>query len=136
MGGADHHAAVKAVGTGHVGDRGSGGDMEQVDVSAGGGHTRADGVLQHIAGAAGILAHHDLSSVGAAEVPAQEAADLIGVVSSQALAGLTTEPVRAKILSHMYSHSLSILNVSNYTGEKTGWKDAVQVRGIIWSLSL
>ena len=110
--------------------------MEQVDVSAGGGHTRADGVLQHIAGAAGILAHHDLSSVGAAEVPAQEAADLIGVVSSQALAGLTTEPVRAKILSHMYSHSLSILNVSNYTGEKTGWKDAVQVRGIIWSLSL
>ena len=61
---------------------------------------------------------------------------LIGVVSSQALAGLTTEPVRAKILSHMYSHSLSILNVSNYTGEKTGWKDAVQVRGIIWSLSL
>ena len=110
--------------------------MEQVDVSAGGGHTRADGVLQHIAGAAGILAHHDLSSVGAAEVPAQEAADLIGVVSSQALAGLTTEPVRAKILSPMYSHSLSILNVSNYTGEKTGWKDAVQVRGIIWSLSL
>ena len=67
--------------------------------------------------------------MGAAEVPAQEAADLIGVVSSQALAGLTTEPVRAKILSHMYSHSLSILNVANYTGEKTGWKGRFRCGG-------
>ena len=92
MGGADHHTAVKAVGAGHVGDRGGGGDVEQVDVRAGGGHACADGVLQHVAGTAGVLAHDDLGPVGATEVPAQEAADLIGVVGGEALAALPRNP--------------------------------------------
>ena len=54
--GADHHAAVKALGAGHIGHAGRGGDVQQVSVRAGGGKPCAQRILQHIAGGAGILA--------------------------------------------------------------------------------
>ena len=74
--------------------------MEQIYICSGGCHTCADGVLQHIAGAAGVLTHYDLRPVGAAVVPAQEAADLVCVFSGESFAGLAAESVRTKIFAH------------------------------------
>ena len=101
VGGGDHHAAVKAVRPGDVGHGGGGGDVEQVHVRPGGRHARADGVLQHIAGAAGVLAYHDPGPACPAVVPAQEAAHLIGVPGGQIHIGLPPEAVGAEVFSHL-----------------------------------
>ena len=74
--------------------------MQQVNICPGGGHTSADGILQHIAGTAGVLAHHDGGTMAPTIVVAQETANLIGVVGSEAYAGLTAETVGSKISSH------------------------------------
>src|SRR5699024_8179111 len=91
--GTDHHTTVVVIGAGHIGHRGGGGDMEQVNVCSRGGHTGADGVLQHIAGAAGVLTHYDGGTVLPAIVEAQETANLIGVIGGESHTGLTTEAV-------------------------------------------
>ena len=57
--GGDHDAAVEPFRPGDIGHAGSGGHVEQVSVGARGGHAGGQGVLQHIAGTAGILADDD-----------------------------------------------------------------------------
>ena len=93
MAGGNHDAAVKVVHPGDVGHGGRGGDVEHVGVRAGGHQAGYQGVLEHVAGAAGVLADDDAGGAlfgGAALlcgpgpffciVPAEETADFIGVV--------------------------------------------------------
>ncbi len=100
VGGGDHHAAVEAVHPRHIGHGGGGGHVEQIHIRPGGGHARADGVLQHIAGAAGVLAHHDGGLFTPTVVPAQKPPDAVGVVGGQALVGRAPEAVGAEIFAH------------------------------------
>ena len=106
MAGGDHDTAVKLVHTGHVGHTGGGGDVQHVGVGTAGGDTSHDGVLQHIAAAAGVLTDDDAGTVvlvgatgeGRAEIPAQETAHLVGLHRGQVAVGLATETVGAEIL--------------------------------------
>ena len=107
VGGGDHDAAVEILGPGHIGHGGGGGDVEQVGVRAGGHQTAHQGVLEHVAGAAGVLADDDpggtllaLPAAELGEVPAQEAAHLKSVVRGQIHIGFPTEAVSTEIFSH------------------------------------
>ena len=87
VGGGDHDAAVEILGPGHISHGGGGGHVEQVGIRAGGHQTAHQGVLEHVAGAAGVLADDDPGrTVGTAAalqlgvVPAQEAPHLPGMV--------------------------------------------------------
>ena len=101
--GGDHDAAVKVVHAGDVGHRGRGGDVHDVGVRAGGHQARAQRVLEHVGGPAGVLAddHLALLALARAVVPAQEAADLDRVLKRQRLVGFAAEAVRAEIFSHI-----------------------------------
>ena len=99
--GGDHDAAVEPLRPGDIGHAGRGGHVEQVSVGARGSHAGGQGVLQHIAGTAGILADDDPTLLALLpEVPTQEAAHPIGVLRHQVHIGLTAESIRTKIFSH------------------------------------
>ena len=81
--------------------------MQQVGVCAGGSQTCDQTVLEHIRAAAGILANDDAGGLVVAiaraqciVVPAQEAANLVSVVSGQINACFPTETIGSKIFSH------------------------------------
>ena len=101
--GGDHDAAVEVVHAGDVGHGRRGGDVHDVGVRAGGHQARAQRVLKHVGGPAGVLAddHGGLLALARAVVPAQEAADLDGVLEVQRLVGLAAEAVGAEILAHI-----------------------------------
>ena len=116
MAGGDHNAAVKIIHAGNVGHAGGGGDVEQVGICAGSGQARHQAVLEHIAGAAGVLANDDAGRLVVAAalpqciiIPAQKTAHLVGVVGGQVHTGLTTEAIGSKIFSH---YILPILRVN------------------------
>ena len=107
MAGGDHNAAVKIIHTDNVGHAGGGGDVQQVGICAGSGQARHQAVLEHIAGAAGILANDDAGRLAVAAalpqciiIPAQKTAHLVGVVGGQVHTGLATEAIGSKIFSH------------------------------------
>ena len=81
--------------------------MEQVGICAGSGQACHQAVLEHIAGAAGILANDDAGRLVVAAalpqciiIPAQKTAYLVGVVGGQIHTGLATEAIGSKIFSH------------------------------------
>ena len=81
--------------------------MEQVGIRAGGHETADQGVLKHVAGAPGVLANDDpgraflpLPAAELGEVPAQEAADLEGVVGGEGQIGFPAEAVGSEIFAH------------------------------------
>ena len=107
--GGDHDAAVEFIHSGHVGDRGGGGHVEQVGVRAGCHHAAHQGILEHVAGSSGILADDDAGRLllavhpsQLAVVPAQEAADLIGVIGGQSHICFPAEAVCSKIFTHTF----------------------------------
>ena len=110
MGGGDHDAAVKAIGSGHIGNRRGGGDVKQAGFRTGCGNAAGQGVLKHITGPPGVFADDDpgrtfltvlLSEVSV--VPAQEAAYLKSMIHRQGHIGFTTETVRSEIFTHYRS---------------------------------
>ena len=107
MAGGDHDAAVEIVHTGNICHGGRGGDMQHVRIRAGGHNTGNQRILKHIAGAAGILADHDAglglvpcAALLLAKIPAQKAADLIGVIRRQIHIRFTAEAIGSEILAH------------------------------------
>ena len=81
--------------------------MQQVSVCAGSGQTCDQTILEHIRATAGVLADNDtgglIVAIALAEhivIPAQKAANLVGVVGSQINTSFTTEAIGSKILSH------------------------------------
>lgn len=54
--GRNHDAAIKIIRPGDVGNRRSGGDVQQIDICAGSGQTCNQTVLEHIGATAGVLA--------------------------------------------------------------------------------
>ena len=81
--------------------------MEQVSICTGSGQTCDQAVLEHIRAAAGVLADDDTGRLVVAVtltqsvvIPAEEAANLVGVVGSQINTSFTTEAIGSKILSH------------------------------------
>ena len=110
--GGDHHAAVEILRTGDVTDAGSGGNVEQICVRAGGGDTRRQSVFKHIGGTPGVLADHDAGGVLRvlpAVIPAQKTAHLEGVLRRQINAGLAPETVCTKIFTHQNNKLLCLL---------------------------
>ncbi len=106
----DHDAAVKAVDPRDVGHRGGGGHVEEIGLSAGGGDATDERVLEHVGGAAGVLADDDpcgvtrsLSSLLLRVIPADEPSDLVGVVCRQGRARLSAKAIRSKVSSHLFS---------------------------------
>ena len=87
--------------------------MQQVGIRTGSGQARHQAVLEHVAGAAGVLANDDAGRLIVAValpqciiIPAQKTAHLVCVVGGQIHTGLATEAVCTKIFSH-YSFSSS-----------------------------
>ena len=81
--------------------------MEHIGIRAGGGETRDQRILKHIAGAAGVLTNHDSGRavLSAAPpdlgvIPAQKTAYPIGVIRRQGHVGFSPEAVRTKIFTH------------------------------------
>ena len=103
--GGNHHAAVKTIRPGYIGHRGCCGHMQQIHIRARGSNSSADRVLQHVAGAAGILAYYNARPLIASIVPSQKASDFIGMLGSQLLIRLASETVRSKISSHIVTPS-------------------------------
>ena len=105
--GRDHDAAVEVIHPGDVGHAGGGGDVQQVGIRPRSHQSADQRILEHIAGAAGVLADHDARRIVVAialaqhaVVPAEETADLVGVVCGEFNVGFTTEAVGAKVFSH------------------------------------
>ena len=110
--GGDHHAAVEILRAGDIADAGSGGNVEQICVRAGGGDTRRQSVFKHIGGTPGVLADHDAGGVLRvlpAVIPAQKTAHLEGVLRRQINAGLAPETVCTKIFTHQNNKLLCLL---------------------------
>lgn len=87
------------------------------------------GVLQHIAGATGVLTYYDLGLVLPAVIPAQETADLVGVIGGQAHPGLAPESVSSKVFSHC--RSLFLLGLDKRGATLAGVCDSLCFRYII-----
>ena len=112
--GAHHDAAVKILGAGDIGNAGRRGDVHGICVATAGSDTAGQGILKHVAGTTRVLADDDAraarfvitrvqlagQALELAVVPAQETADLKGVLSREAHARFAAETVGAEILSH------------------------------------
>ena len=99
--GGDHDTAVKPFRPSDIGHAGRGGHMKQICVGARGGHAGGQGILQHIAGTAGILANDDPALLAfLPEISTQEAPYPIGVLRQQVHVGFATKSIRSKIFSH------------------------------------
>ena len=103
MGGRDHDAAIEIVHPGDIGNGRGRGDMHDVSVSAAGHESRAERIFKHVGAAPGILADDDfgLFALIGAIIPAQETADLNGMLIGQILIGLSAEAVGSEILAHL-----------------------------------
>ena len=77
--------------------------MEQIDICAGSGQAAAQGVLQHIAGTAGILANDDLGPFALlfAIIPSEKTSYLERMFNGQRHIRLTTETVCTEISTHI-----------------------------------
>ena len=107
MAGRNHDAAVEVVHPGDVSHAGGGGDVQQIGIRPRSHQSADQRILKHIAGTAGVLADDDARRVIVAialaqhaVVPAEETADLVGVVCREFNVGFTTEAVGAKVFSH------------------------------------
>ena len=100
--GGNHYAAVKVLGAGHIGHAGGGGHMGRNTSAPGGGQPAAQGVLQHIAGAAGVLAddHPGPFALPFAIIPSQKTPHFESVFHGEVHIGLTPEAVGSKISAH------------------------------------
>ncbi len=80
--------------------------MEQIDIGARGDKPGDQRSLEHIGGAAGILAEDDagLAPLRCPIMPADIASDLEGMLDIQAFIGPSTEAIRPEIL-----HDLSLI---------------------------
>ena len=96
----DHDAAVEGALGGLVGEAGRGDDVQHVGVGAGGDEAGDERALEHVARATRVLAKDDagLLALAGAVVPADEPADLIGVVHAEALVGPAAESISAEVL--------------------------------------
>ena len=108
VGSGDHDAAVEIIHAGDIGHGRRGGHVHDVSIRAGSHQTGAQGVLEHIGAATGVLADDDLGLLAllGTVVPAQEPTDLYRMFKGQILIGLAAETVRTKILTHDYRSSL------------------------------
>ena len=111
MAGRNHDATVEVVHAGDVGHTGRSSDVQQIGVCAGSSQTSNQAILEHIGAAASVLTDDDAGRLVVAVtlaqgvvVPAEEAANLVGVVGSQINTSFTTEAISPKIFSH-YSFS-------------------------------
>ena len=80
--------------------------MQQICICARGGQAGTERGFEHIAGAAGILADHDLGLVILPIVPAEIPADPEGVINGQVLVRLSAKSVSSEILPHFVSFFL------------------------------
>ena len=90
--------------------------MKQVSICTGSGQASNQTILEHIGAAAGILADDDAGRLVVAialaqgvVVPAEEAANLVCVVSGQRDSSFATEAISPKIFSHYISSSFNLL---------------------------
>ena len=109
----NHDAAVEVVHAGNISYRRRSSDVQQVGVRAGSSQACDQTVLEHIGAAAGVFADYNacrlVVAIALAEhivIPAQKAANLVGMVSGQRDSSFATEAIGSKILSH-YSFSSS-----------------------------
>ena len=107
MAGRNHDATVEVVHAGDVGHTGRSSDVQQIGVCAGSSQTSNQTVLEHIGAAAGVFADYNacrlvvaIALTQSVVIPAQEAANLVGVVSGQINTSFTTEAIGSKIFSH------------------------------------
>ena len=99
----DHDAAVEVIRPCDVGHARRAGDVQEIGVRAGGGKTRAERRLKHIAGAAGVLADNYLCLMLPAVVPAEVTADFESMVNRQIDIGLSAKAVGSEIFAHWNS---------------------------------
>ena len=92
-----HDAAVEVVHAGDVGDARRRRHVQQIRVRARGREARGERALVHIARTAGIFPDDYLGLVLPAVVPADEAADLEGVLRREVNVGLAAETVGSKV---------------------------------------
>ena len=104
--GGNHDTAVKVVRSRDVGDARRAGDVQQIGVRSRGSESGTQCGLKHVAGAARVLADHDLGLMVLSVVPAEIPADLEGVINGQVLVGLAAKSVRSEILPHFVSFFL------------------------------
>ena len=79
--------------------------MEQINVRAGGGKSRRQRVLQHVAGPSGVLADgnfHLFARMLCPVIPAQVSSDLESLLRRQGHIGLAAESVSTEILAHRF----------------------------------
>ena len=109
-----HDATVEILGARDIGDAGRRGDVHGVCVATAGRNAAGQGILKHVAGTTRVLAENDAcaarlvvtrmqlagQTLELAVVPAQEAADLKGVLGRKTHARFAAETVGAEILSH------------------------------------
>ena len=102
----NHHAAVKAVHTGDIGNARRRSDVEHIGIRAGRRQACHNRIFKHIAGTAGIFADHHagLSALARTVVPTNELADLISVFAGQIYIGFTAKPVCSKVFTHKKLH--------------------------------
>ena len=105
MRGGDHDAAVEFIRPRYVGNAGRGGHVQHIRIGTRCRQARRDGILQHIARPARVLADQDAGTVvGHMEagkrrgvVPAEKTPYPIGVVGGQSHVGFPPEAVRAEV---------------------------------------
>ena len=106
MAGGDHNAAVEIFGAHHIGNTGGGSDMKQVDICSGCCQTCYQGILKHVAAAAGIFSNDDPGFVVFSVIPSQKTSYFIGVLYVQNNVGLAAESIGTKIFSQTFTSIL------------------------------
>ena len=106
----DHDATIEAVDPRDIRNGGRRRDVQHIGIRPRRRDPGNECIFKHIARAAGILADDDARTLAAflllPVIPAQEAADLIGMVSREPKVGFSAEAVRSKIFSHILSYIL------------------------------
>ena len=105
VGRGDHDTAVEIIHPGDVSNRRCGGHVHDICVRAAGHEAGAEGIFEHIAGTAGVLADDDVGffPFSGAIVPAQKAADFDRVIICQILIRFSAETVCSEIFTHYLS---------------------------------
>ena len=106
----DHDPAIEAVDPRDIRNGGRRRDVQHIGIRPRRGDPGNERIFKHIARAACILANDDARTLAAflllPVIPAQEAADLIGMVCREPKVGFSAEAVRSKIFSHILSYIL------------------------------
>ena len=113
VGGGDHHATVKVLRTGHIGDGRGRRHMQKVGICTGCSDSCGDRIFKHIAGTSRILTDDDAAVLAVflllSIVPSEELAYTEGTVGRQIDIGLTTVTIGSKIFSHCFLLYASLL---------------------------